>query len=124
MNRRATILAAAVAVAGVGGIAVAVYMPIWDTYTPRPETYEVSADGAHITVAFCGSNADTIATQAIREDDRSVIVGVRLRQNRKVFQHGTSLKVTFALQGPLLSRVVRDEGGTPVPSGSQYLCPG
>jgi hypothetical protein len=111
-------------VAAAAAIGIAVYLSTSDTYVARPQGYELSADALHITVAFCGSNADTIAAQTVREDDRSVAVGIRLRQTRGVFQSGAVHKVTFALTAPLGSRVVTDDGGTAVPPGSQFLCPG
>jgi hypothetical protein len=126
MRRRATIIA--VAIAGVILSAVVFYAAVWEpnneTYTLRPETFELSADAREITVAYCGSTADRIATQSVREDDHAVTVGVRMRRERDVFQNGTAVKVTFPLRAPLGSRMVQDDGGTPIASGRQYICPG
>jgi len=110
-------------VVGVTLIAFVTYF-FWDTYTPRPQAYEVSADGRQITVAFCGRTAETVSAQSLREDEQNVVVDIRLRMHRDVFQHGGAHKVTFALRGPLRDRIVRDGSGNAVPPGSQFLCPG
>jgi len=102
----------------------AVWEPNNETYTLRPETFELSADAREIAVAYCGSTADWIATQSVREDDHAVTVSVRMRRERDVFQNGTAVKVTFPLKAPLGGRVVQDEAGVAIPSGRQYLCPG
>jgi hypothetical protein len=124
--RRAAIIA--VAIAGVVLTAVVFYVAVWEpnneTYTLRPETFELSADAREITVAYCGSTADRITTQSVREDDHAVTVSVRMRRERDVFQNGTAVKVTFPLKAPLGGRVVQDEAGAAIPSGRQYLCPG
>ena len=126
MPRRAAIIA--VAIAGVVLTAVVFYAAVWEpnneTYTLRPETFELSADAREIAVAYCGSTADWIATQSVREDDHAVTVSVRMRRERDVFQNGTAVKVTFPLKAPLGGRVVQDEAGVAIPSGRQYLCPG
>jgi hypothetical protein len=125
MRRGATI---AVAIAGVALTAVVFYGAVWgpnnETYTLRPETFELSADAREITVAYCGSTADRIATQSVREDDHAVTLSVRMRRERDVFQNGTAVKVTFPLKAPLGGRVVQDEAGAAIPAGRQYLCPG
>jgi hypothetical protein len=123
MSRRIGVLLAGVAIVVVAAIALVVYLSSRDIYTPRPEAYDLSSDGRQITVAFCGSNADTIDAQTLQENDRSVVVGIRLRQNRNVFQHGTAHTVTFTLKASLGNRIVRDGNGTPIRSG-QYVCPG
>jgi hypothetical protein len=126
MRRGAAIMA--LAIAAVALIAVVFYATVWGpnngTFTLRPETFELSADAREITVAYCGSTADRIAVQSVREDDHAVIVSIRMRQGRDVFQNGTAVKVTFRLKAPLGSRIVQDEAGTAIPSGRQYLCPG
>ena len=118
----------ALAIGAVALIAV-LYAAVWvpnsePTYTLQPEAFELSADGREVTVAYCGTTADRIAGQSVREDDRAVTVGVRLRRERNVFQNGTAVKVTFPLKASLGSRIVQDEAGTAIPSGRQYLCPG
>jgi|SRR6478672_9955162 len=124
--RRTAIIA--VAIAGVILTAVVFYASVWgpnnETYALRPETFELSADAREITVAFCGSTADRIATQSLREDDHAVTVSVRMRREPDVFQNGTAVKVTYSLNAPLGGRVVQDEAGAAIPSGRQYLCPG
>ncbi len=126
MRRPAAIMA--LAIAGVALIAVVFYAAVWEpnneTYTLRPEAFELSADARQITVAYCGSTADRIAAQSVREDDHAVTVSVRMRRERDVFQNGTAVKVTFPLKASLSSRIVQDEAGTGIPSGRQYLCPG
>jgi hypothetical protein len=126
MGRRGAVVA--LVIAGVGLIAVVFYAAVWqpsdDTHTLRPEAFELSTDARQITVAYCGSTADQIAAQTVREDDHAVTVSVRMRQERNVFQNGTAVKVTFPLNAPLGSRIVQDEGGTAIVSGRQYLCPG
>jgi hypothetical protein len=123
VNRRLVILAASAAVAVIGAVVIAMAMSNANTYTPRPEAYELSADGIHVTVAYCGSTGDTFASQTLREDERSVVVGVRLRQYQG-FQNGTVLRVGYTLRSTLSSRVVQGENGTVVPAGAQFLCPG
>ncbi len=118
----------ALAVAGVALLAAVVYVAVWEpnneTFTLRPETFDLSADAREINVAYCGSTTDRIAAQSVREDDHTVIVSVRMRRDRDVFQHGTPIKVTFPLKAPLGSRVVQNEAGTAIPFGGQYLCGG
>jgi hypothetical protein len=118
----------ALAIAGIGLSAVlfyaAVWQPTYDTRMLQPEAFELSTDARQITVAYCGSTADRIAAQSVREDDHAVTVSVRMRRERDVFQNGSVVTVTFPLRAPLGSRVVQDEGGTAIPSGRQYLCPG
>jgi hypothetical protein len=114
----------AAVISGTIVIGLVAYVWIWDTYTPRPEGYDVSADSREINVAFCGGTADTIDALTSREDARTVIVGARLRRHRDQFEHGTVLRVTFPLTTPLAGRTVRDPGGNAVTQGSQFLCPG
>lgn len=126
MSRRTTIVA--LAVAAIGLIGVVFYYALWtpnqDTYAPRPEAFELSADGRRVMVAYCGSTADTVVTQSVREDDRAVVVGVRFRHPREQFQHGTVVKVTVALNAPLGSRTLQDDAGIAISPGRNYLCPG
>jgi hypothetical protein len=96
----------------------------WDTYAPRAEGYELSANSREVTVAFCGGTADTVDARTLREDERRVVVGIRLRMHRDQFEYGTVHRITFPLRTELGGRVVQDEGGLPVPQGSQFLCPG
>jgi hypothetical protein len=118
----------ALAIVAAGLIAVVFYYAVWtpnqDTYTPRPETFELSADGREVTIAYCGLTADTVVTRNVHEDDRTVVATVRFRRRREEFQNGTVVKVTFALKAPLGSRTVQDDAGTAISSGRQYLCPG
>lgn len=111
-----------------GAIAVVLYVAVRDLnsdmYTPRPEAFELLANDREITVAYCGSTADTIAAQSVREGAEAVVVSVRLHQKRDMFQNGTVVKVTFQLKAPLGGRTVEDDAGAPIPSGLQYLCPG
>jgi len=123
MNRRSGIFIAAAAVAVVGAVAVVIAISTANTYTPPPVAYELSADGTHVTVAYCGSSGDTIASQTLREDERSVVVGVRLRQYQG-FRNGTVQKVGYTLRSALSSRILQGENGSVVPAGSQFLCPG
>ena len=104
-------------------LAVAVWLSARDTYTPRLEAYEVSADSGQITVAFCGTTAETVAAQSLRKDDINVVVEIRVRMERGFF-NGTVHKATFALRTPLGNRIVRDASGNPLPHGSQFVCPG
>ena len=96
----------------------------WDTYAPRAEGYELSANSREITVAFCGGTADTVDARTLREDERMVVVGIRLRMHRDQFEHGTVHRIVFPLKTELGGRVVQDEGGIAVPQSSQFLCPG
>ena len=93
-----------------------------DTYTPRPAGYQTSDDDREITVGFCGSTSDTIEGSTFGEDDRSVVVVVRLRVHPDQFSYGIAHKVTFVLRTPIADRVVRDARGNPVPRGP-YVCP-
>jgi hypothetical protein len=117
------IVIGAAAVAVVGAVAVVMAMSTSNTFTPRPEAYELSADGIQVTVAYCGSTGDTIASQTLREDERSVVVGVRLRQHEG-FRNVTVVRVGYTLRSALSSRVVQGENGTAIPAGSQFLCSG
>jgi hypothetical protein len=126
MRRHTAIMA--VAIAGVVLTAVVFYGAVWEpngeTSLLLPETFELSADAREITVAYCGSTADRIATQSVREDDQAVTVSVRMRRERDVFQNGSAVKVTFPLTAPLGGRVVQDEAGAAIPSRRPYVCPG
>ncbi len=126
MSRRTTIVA--LAIGAIGLVAVVLYYAVWtpnqDTYAPRPEAFELSPDGRGLMIAYCGSTADTVVTQSMREDDHTVAADVRLRHPRGEFQHGTVVKVTFALNAPLGSRTMRDDAGVAISSGRNYLCPG
>ena len=126
VSRRTTIVV--LAIAAIGLIAVVLYYAVWapnqDTYAPRPEAFELSADGRGVMAAYCGSTADAVVTQSVREDDRTVVVDVRFRHRREQFQNGTVVKVTFALNAPLGSRTVQDAAGIAISSGRNYLCPG
>jgi hypothetical protein len=118
----------ALAIAAVALIAVVFYYGVWtpnqDTYAPRPEAFELLADGREVMIAYCGSTADFVVTHSVREDDRTVVVGARFRRRPEEFQNGTVVKVTFALNAPLGSRTLQDDAGTAISSGRQYLCPG
>jgi len=96
----------------------------WDTYAPRAEGYERSANSREITVAFCGGTADTVDARTLREDERTVVVGIRLRMHRDQFEHGTVHRIVFPLTTELGERVVHDEQRSAVPQSSQFLCPG
>jgi hypothetical protein len=119
MTRRWWVWGVAAAFAGILVLWLAAYP---DTYTPPPAGYEVSDNDREIRVGFCGSTSDTIEGSTFGEDDRSVIVGVRLRAHSG-FAHGTAHKITFVLRAPIGDRIVRDAGGVAVPRGS-YVCPG
>jgi hypothetical protein len=119
MTRRWWVWGVAAVFAGVLVLWLAAYP---DTYTPPPAGYEVSDNDREVTVGFCGSTSDTIEGRTFGEDDRSVIVGVRLRVHDG-FAHGIAHKVTFELRTPIGDRVVRDSAGNAVPRGS-YVCPG
>lgn len=116
-------MVAAASVAVVGAVVVAMGLFTANTYTPRPEAYELSADGLHVTVAYCGSTGDTVVSQTLREDEHSVVVGVRLKQFQG-FRYGTVQKVGYTLRSVLSSRIVEGENGVAVSAGSQFLCPG
>jgi hypothetical protein len=109
---------------GIVVLSLAVYVWVWDMYTPRAEGYELSGNSREINVAFCGGTADTIDARTLREDENRVVVGVRLRMHRDQFEHGTVQRASFALRTELAGRVVQDESGNAVPQTSQFLCPG
>jgi hypothetical protein len=122
VNRRSVFVTAAT-VALLGAVAVVMTISTADIYTPPPVAYELSADRSQVTVAYCGGSGDTIASQTLREDERSVVVGVRFRRYQG-FQNGAVQKVGYTLGSPLAGRVVRGENGALVPAGSQFLCAG
>jgi hypothetical protein len=114
----------AVVIAGVVVLGLALFASVWDTYEPRAEGYELSANAREITVAFCGGTAETLDARTLREDERSVVVGIRLRVHRDQFGHGTVHRINFPLMTELGSRVVRDQRGNAVSQSQQFLCPG
>lgn len=114
-------------VVGIGAVIVGILVVLWlasypDTYTPPPAGYEMSDDDREVTVGFCGATSDTIEASTFGEDDRSVVVGVRLRVHPDQFSYGIAHKVTFVLRTPIADRVVRDARGNAVPRGP-YVCP-
>jgi hypothetical protein len=121
---RQRVLVLAVVTVGIVVLGFALYGSVWDTYTPRAEGYDLSANSREITVAFCGGTADSVDSRTFREDERRVVVGIRLRMHRDQFEHGTVHRVVFPLRTELDGRVVQDEGGNPVPQSSPFLCPG
>jgi hypothetical protein len=58
-----------------------------------------------------------VVLQRAREDDRSVVIEVRLWADRNVFYNGKVHRVTFTLASPLGDRVVSDASGRTVPRG-------
>jgi hypothetical protein len=121
---RQRVLALAVVIVGIVVLGLAWYGSVWDAYTPRAEGYELSANSREITVGFCGGTADTLDGRTLREDERRVVVGIRLRVRRDQFEHGTVHRIVFPLRTELTGRVAQDEGGNVVPQSSQFLCPG
>jgi hypothetical protein len=106
-------------------LAIGLYGVVRGTYVPQTlESYDLSADSRNVTVAFCGSTNETVIFQRAREDDRNVVIDLRLWADRNVFYNGTVHRVTFTLTTPLGDRVVTDATGRTVPRGGQFLCPG
>jgi hypothetical protein len=115
----------ALGTAGAILVAIALYAFVRDTYVPQAlESYDLSADARGVTVAFCGATNETVIFQRAREDDRNVVIDLRLWADRSVFYNGTVHRVTFTLTTPLGDRVVTDASGRAVPRGAQFLCPG
>jgi hypothetical protein len=115
----------AVALAGAAAIATALYALAADTYVPQTfESYDVSTDEREVTVAFCGSTNERVIFPRAREEDRSVVVDVRVWIARNYFHNGTVHRVTFELAAPLGERAVRDATRRAIPRRAQFLCPG
>ena len=112
-------------IVGVILLAIGLYGFARDTYVPQAlESYDLSPDSREVAVAFCGSTNETVIFQRAREDDRNVVIDLRLWADRNVFYNGTVHRVSFTLTTPLGDRVVRDATGRAVPRGGQFLCPG
>ncbi len=97
---------------------------LWSTQSPAAVAYQPVTDPRQVDVVFCGRTGDLLSERVLREDGRSVVVGVQMRLPVNTFYSGRAFTIRFQLNSPLGDRVIRDEHGIEVPKTSDFLCPG